>query len=340
MTGKRESWLDGLKGFAILLVVLGHVLSGYLDAGMFPSAYYSFYEVRSWIYSFHMPLFFMLSGFTFTLAYYRTGKLRREGYLRQLLNLLWIYVLFVLLQWGVKQVVPQLVNETYTLENLRRMFVEPLGNFWYLYVLLVLYLLAALVRLPKWPMQWLLLLGGGAILAADVRMDWTALTLYRIIYHLFFFALGCQTCKRRSLLDNVHILGVLVMGLCVAAFFHMFYYVWDWYANWKLAIALGTCWVYFWCFYHWNWLSGCGLFQLCGKYCLEIYCIHTFLTAGLRSVLPTVGITGPWLSVLLNFLISTSVSLGLAVLAGKVWWMDVVFRPSRFLRRLRDKKKA
>ena len=193
MTGKRESWLDGLKGFAILLVVLGHVLSGYLDAGMFPSAYYSFYEVRSWIYSFHMPLFFMLSGFTFALAYYRTGKLRREGYLRQLLNLLWIYVLFVLLQWGVKQVVPQLVNETYTLEDLRRMFVEPLGNFWYLYVLLVLYLLAALVRLPKWPMQWLLLLGGGAILAADVRMDWTALTLYRIIYHLFFFALGTRS---------------------------------------------------------------------------------------------------------------------------------------------------
>lgn len=72
----REAWLDSLKGFAALLVVLGHVLSGYLDAGTFPAAYDSFYAVRTWIYSFHMPLFFLLSGFTFTLAYYRGGTLR------------------------------------------------------------------------------------------------------------------------------------------------------------------------------------------------------------------------------------------------------------------------
>ena len=196
----REAWLDGLKGFAILLVILGHVLSGYLDANTFPEAYWSFYQVRTLIYSFHMPLFFLLSGFTFTLAYWREGGLRWDGYVRQLGNLLWIYVVFALAQWGVKQAVPELVNETYDLEDLRRMFLEPLGNYWYLYVLLVLYLLGGALRVPEWRGLWLLLPGALAIVAADVHLDWTELTLYRVIYHFFFFALGCALCRRRQLL--------------------------------------------------------------------------------------------------------------------------------------------
>ncbi len=340
MSGKREVWLDGLKGFAILLVILGHVLSGYLDAGTFPEAYYSFYSLRSWIYSFHMPLFFLISGFTFTLAYFPNGKLRRKGYWRQVCNLLWIYVLFAVLLWGIKQVVPELVNETYTLEDLKRMFVEPLGNFWYLYVLLAFYLLGGLLHIPSWHGWWLTVLGGCAILAADAHLDWTQLTLYRLIYHLFFFGVGCWVCRHRRLLENVHFTGACAMSLAVAAYFHAFYGVWSWYANWKLMIALCTCWIYLYSFYRCPRLSGCGLFQICGKYCLELYLLHTFFTGGLRSLIPMLGITDPWCSVWLNFLISTGVSLGLAVLARKAWVMDAVFRPSRFLSELKQRVSA
>lgn len=338
MTAKRETWLDGLKGFAILLVILGHVLSGYLDANTFPDAYYSLYGLRSWIYSFHMPLFFLLSGFTFTLAYYKDGTLQRGRYLCQVLNLLWIYVLFALLLWGVKQVVPELVNETYTLEDLKGMFLTPLGNFWYLYVLLVFYLVAALIRLPRWNALWLLLLGGCAIVAADAHLNWTQLTLYRILYHLFFFGVGCMLCQHRKLLTNPHILGAFLMGLAVAWYFYAFYRVHSWYANWKLTIALGTCWVYLYSFYRWPWLSGLRFFQLCGKYCLELYLLHTFFTAGLRTLLPTLGVTSPWLSVWLNFLLSLGISLVLAVLARKTWVMDIVFRPTRFISHFTAKK--
>ena len=339
MSGKRESWLDGLKGFAILLVVLGHVLSGYLDAGTFPEAYNSFYSLRSWIYSFHMPLFFLISGFTFTLAYFPNGRLRKKGYGRQVCNLLWIYVLFAVLLWGIKQVVPGLVNETYTLADLMGMFVEPLGNFWYLYVLLIFYLLGGLLQIPNWREWWLPVLGGCAIVAADAHLDWTKLTLYRVIYHLFFFSVGCGVCRHRGLLSNSHLVGISAMFLGVAAYFRVFYGVWYWYANWKLMIALGTCWIYLCSFYHWPKLSGCWLFQICGKYCLEIYLLHTFFTGGLRSLLPLLGITGPWCSVWLNFLVSTAVSLGLAVLARKAWVMDAVFRPSRFVSEIKQRMK-
>lgn len=338
MTKRREKWLDGLKGFAILLVILGHVLSGYWDAWTFPDAWISFYYVRNWIYSFHMPLFFLISGFTFTLAYYREGKLRVDGYLRQMFNLLWIYVLFALLQWSVKRLVPELVNEVYTAQTLKNMFVEPLGNFWYIYVLFVLYAIGAIFHLPKLSGIWALLFGGCAIVAADAHLDWTHLTQYRIIYHLFFFFLGSLLCRNREKLSSPKLLGISAMFLTTATCCYIFAYVRNWYANWKVLIAVATCYVFIYTFYRIPRLSGCRLFQLCGKYCLELYLLHTFFTAGLRSLLPLVGITGPWLSVWVNFLLSTGISLLLAYLAGKTWIMDVVFRPARFYTQLRNRR--
>lgn len=63
---KRLDYIDALKGFAILLVVMGHVLAG---------NYFNFREALAsnaqgvilWkiIYSFHMPLFMFCSGFVF-----------------------------------------------------------------------------------------------------------------------------------------------------------------------------------------------------------------------------------------------------------------------------------
>lgn len=55
---KRVEWVDGLKAWAIFLVVLGHAIEEYK-----PDAF--MYQV---IYLYHMPLFFMVSGITFYLS--------------------------------------------------------------------------------------------------------------------------------------------------------------------------------------------------------------------------------------------------------------------------------
>lgn len=48
---ERLSWLDVLKGIGITLVVIGHI--------------YSNRTIVNWIYSFHMPLFFMAAGWAY-----------------------------------------------------------------------------------------------------------------------------------------------------------------------------------------------------------------------------------------------------------------------------------
>lgn len=51
----RIESLDILKGIGIILVVVGHMIGKQL-------------YIRPWIYAFHMPLFFMLSGYCFNIA--------------------------------------------------------------------------------------------------------------------------------------------------------------------------------------------------------------------------------------------------------------------------------
>ncbi len=53
-TTARISWLDMAKGYGTLLVIMGHLGVGGLN---------------TWIYSFHIPLFFFLSGYVFSLKY-------------------------------------------------------------------------------------------------------------------------------------------------------------------------------------------------------------------------------------------------------------------------------
>jgi acyltransferase len=56
-SSKRLRWIDVLKGIAIILVIVGHL---------------SIYdELTLYIFSFHMPLFFFISGYLFNLVKYR-----------------------------------------------------------------------------------------------------------------------------------------------------------------------------------------------------------------------------------------------------------------------------
>ncbi len=59
---RRLGFVDTVKGIAIICVVLGHIANGYLNSKIVPdtAVYQHIYNI---VYSFHMPLFFLISGF-------------------------------------------------------------------------------------------------------------------------------------------------------------------------------------------------------------------------------------------------------------------------------------
>ena len=58
---KRMEYIDMMKGFAMILVILGHI-------------WYIPQPLKICIYFFHIPLFFFLSGFTFSIKKYTSFK--------------------------------------------------------------------------------------------------------------------------------------------------------------------------------------------------------------------------------------------------------------------------
>lgn len=59
---ERIQYIDAMRGFAILLVVIGHLIQY-----NFEDAFHN--DIFNIIYSFHMPLFFFISGCVSTTAY-------------------------------------------------------------------------------------------------------------------------------------------------------------------------------------------------------------------------------------------------------------------------------
>lgn len=137
--GERAGWVDGARGLGIVLVVIGHAIGGLQSARIVSpdSGYGLAFQL---IYSFHMPLFFLLSGlfaerFTRGARYDHVGKtMRRLGYPYLFWSLTTIAVIMSAGSAVNAPIVPGLWP-----------FIEiawwPTSQLWFLYALMVLQLL-------------------------------------------------------------------------------------------------------------------------------------------------------------------------------------------------------
>ena len=72
---KRDKLADALKGYACLLVVLGHVMIGIRTAG--GSIPFFAETAETFIWSFHIDLFMFLSGYVYSVT--GASKARAEN---------------------------------------------------------------------------------------------------------------------------------------------------------------------------------------------------------------------------------------------------------------------
>ncbi len=129
----RVTWVDTFRGLSITLVVIGHVIGGLAMASFVSERdqdwLWSLYKT---LYTFRMPAMFLASGF-FAARSIRKGIPRFLG--AKTRTLLYPYLLWSLMGWGIHQLGSSLTNTTPDPWGPLKLLIDPLQGVWFLYVL-------------------------------------------------------------------------------------------------------------------------------------------------------------------------------------------------------------
>lgn len=125
MRNNRIAYLDSLKGFAIILVILGHIIQMWYDSD------FTHNKVWLYIYSFHMPLFMFISG-------YITGIYSNKLSISQFSTKRFIQLIVPLFFWTS---IYLFENKSYEISGAIRTSLLKLWFLWALFIIAIIYML-------------------------------------------------------------------------------------------------------------------------------------------------------------------------------------------------------
>jgi fucose 4-O-acetylase-like acetyltransferase len=189
MTGEpmqvRIGWLDSAKGLGMILVVVGHALGGLIDST--PDAVQpGFRTLFFLIYTFHMPLFFLLSGLLVRRRLEKGAGIFVRGLLP---TMVWPYFLWSGIQFTIIYAMGALVNRPATdyWPVIVSLPWKTVSQFWFLYALFGLHILSTAI-VPRLGREAFVLIALG--LKAIPLILPLPFALKLICNHAFFYAVG------------------------------------------------------------------------------------------------------------------------------------------------------
>lgn len=137
----RFAWLDTARGIGIILVVYAHQMRAQAARGLLPASWEGPFQ-DALIYSFHMPLFFFISGIVSVKA------IRQRSFSTNLWDKLqtiaYPYFLWSIVSWCLSTMAVKYVNKPLDIDSLISIAYQPILQFWFLYILFFCQLVAAL----------------------------------------------------------------------------------------------------------------------------------------------------------------------------------------------------
>ena len=329
---QREIWVDNVKVIACILVVLGHFFQSMTQANVL-SANDLYQWFNQTIYYFHVPLFFICSGYLYQkLSVVNDVHSWGRNVLKKLLVLGIPYFTFSLATWVLKTLFSSSVNsEIGGLGD--TLFLHPTSPYWYLYALFFLFLITPTFRNRSMAMIGLII--ALAFKALGIFGGYGVQVISYILSNEIWFVIGMclsvlefkKYLLKRSLIIpiatgviflllsvRVYMIGidhgVISFLLGLLACFSVVTLTAKIYENRGQSAAFGTL----------------------AKYTMPIFLMHTLFAAPLRTVLFKLGIQNAVIHVILGIAISFIGPMIAAVIMKKSKWLEFFLYPGKFIK--------
>ena len=333
MEKQREIWVDNVKVIACILVVLGHFFQSMTKSDVLPAN-----DLYQWfnqtIYYFHVPLFFICSGYLYQkLSVVNDAHSWGRNVLKKIINLGIPYFVFSFATWLLKTVFSSSTNDEIG-GVFDTLFLHPTSPYWYLYALFFMFLITPTFRNKTMAI-------GGLIVALAFK-----------VLGIFWSGYGVQVISY-ILANEIW----FVIGMCLSVFEFKKYLM---KRDLVIPIATGviflllSIWVYLIGINHGviSFLLGLlacfsvvtlmekiyenrrqsAAFGALAKYTMPIFLMHTLFAAPLRTVLFKLGIQNVVLHVILGIAISFIGPMIAGIIMKKSKWLEFFLYPGRFIK--------
>ena len=320
---QRIEWVDYAKGIGIVLVVYAHLLSSGYHAGL--DIVPRFFQLSdSFVYSFHMPLFFFLAGLFTETSYEKYGG--RTFLLQKIKNLAYPYLLWSLLQASVELFFAGHSHRGGSLEQMLLIPILPWAQFWFLYAILMMYFCFFVLKSLKSYGAPVMILVAVLLFFKPIHSEYLGLAGFSTGF--LFFVVGVWLkpysqnlggMKRTVLYFQALFFIFIVSAYALFSYYiaptrlpggsHPFYFI-------LLAVpGIAACLFLSIYLAQRSWFP---FLKVLGKYSLQIYLVHMLAGVATRIVLQSVfHVTNPLLHILIGVSVALAVPVLLSLLAAK-----------------------
>lgn len=333
MDKQREIWVDNVKVIACILVVLGHFFQSMTKANILSSnALYEWFNQT--IYYFHVPLFFICSGYLYQ-RFSRVDSAESWGrnVWKKTLALGVPYFTFSFVTWLLKTVFSGSTNdEIGGLFDI--LLLHPTSPYWYLYALFFSFLITPTFRNKTMAgvglaiavvLKTLGIIGGGGIQAISYILSneiWFVIGMCLSVFELK----GCMAKKKIAVPIAT---GAVFIALSVMVFKvgiqHGF-------ISFLLGLLACTS-IIMLIIEIYEGKKQTAVFGIFAKYTMPIFVMHTLFAAPLRMVLLKIGIGNAAVHVILGISISFIGPMIATWIIKKSKWLEFFLYPGKFVKR-------